>query len=296
MAESLAASAYKHKHTKCMTAARNAVSERRRPLTRVRVLVGRARHQAGALSAGLRMLGATVIEIPFIEIRPPRSYKPLDSALKRLQHYDWMVLTSANGVEAVWHRMRELRISKASLRHLRVAAIGPATRKAIEARGLSVDVMPKQYVAEAVVRSLRRHVRKQRVLLARARVARDVIPRELRQAGAEVDVVEAYEAVLPKDSRARLIKLLKDQKWRPDVVTFSSSSMVRNFLTVLDAADIKDRGRGRPRHTDILDGIRFASIGPITSSTLRELGFAVHIEAKEYTIPGLIRAIREALS
>jgi uroporphyrinogen-III synthase len=261
-----------------------------------RVLVGRARHQASALSAGLRKLGATVVEIPFIEIRPPRSYKLLDSALKRLQQCDWMVLTSVNGVEAVWRRMKHLRISQAGLRHLRIAAIGPATRRAIEARGLSVDVMPREYVAEAVVQSLRRHVQGKRVLLARAKVARDVIPRELRHAGAAVDVVEAYETVLPNNSRIRLLALLKDPKRRPDVVTFTSSSMARNFATALDTTYAQDRGRGRPRHTTLVDGIRFASIGPITSSTLRAMGFPVHIEAKEYTIPGLIRAMREALS
>jgi uroporphyrinogen-III synthase len=146
------------------------------------------------------------------------------------------------------------------------------------------------------VRSLRRHVKGKRVLLARAKVARDVIPRALRQAGAEVDVVEAYETVLPNHSRTGLLALLQDPKRRPDIVTFTSSSMARNFATALATVHTKDRRRRRPRHTTMVDGIRFASIGPITSSTLRELGFPVHIEAKEYTIPGLIRALREASS
>ncbi|HTZ97224.1 MAG TPA: uroporphyrinogen-III synthase [Terriglobales bacterium] len=250
-------------------------------LSGVHVLVGRARHQAGALSAGLRKLGAEVIEIPFIEIRKPRSYKPLDTALKNLRDYDWLILTSVNGVEAVWERMGRLRLTREALKHLKVTAIGPATKEAIEKRGVRVDVVPERYVAESVVASLREQVRGKRVLLARAKVARDVIPRELRELGARVDVVEAYETVVPQKSRTKLRTILKDLTKRPDVITFTSSSTVRNFVA------LSERGRGRPRHT----GIRFASIGPVTSATLRELGLPVDIEAKEYTIPGLIEAI-----
>src|SRR3979411_558606 len=126
------------------------------PLSGMRVLVGRARHQAGALSRELRKLGADVFEIPFIEIRRPRSFKPLDSELKNLGSYDWLILTSVNGVEALGERMAEGRLTKKSLKHLRVAAIGPATKQAIEQRGIKVHVVPKEYVAESVVRSLRR--------------------------------------------------------------------------------------------------------------------------------------------
>jgi uroporphyrinogen-III synthase len=227
-----------------------------------------------------------VIEIPFIEIRKPRSYQPLDSALKQIDHYDWLILTSVNGVDAMWERVKRLKRSKRHLRHLKIAAIGPATKKAIEKRGLKVDVVPEEYVAESVVKSLRREVKGKRVLLARAKVARDVIPRELRELGAQVDVVEAYETVVPKRSRARLRAAMKNPKRRPDVVTFTSSSTVRNFVNLVGTP----RGRGRPQ----LPGVRCASIGPVTSSTLRELGLPVDIEAREYTIPGLIEAIASA--
>src|SRR5271155_5708939 len=121
-----------------------------RPLSGVRVLVGRARHQASALSSELRKLGADVLEIPFIEIRKPRSFKPLDSALIDLGTYDWLILTSVNGVEAMWNRLARLRLPKTGLKHLRIAAIGPATKKAIEQRGGQVHVVPKEYVAESV--------------------------------------------------------------------------------------------------------------------------------------------------
>jgi len=280
------------------------------------VLVGRARHQAGALSTELRKLGASVIEIPFIEIRQPRSFKPLDDAIRHLASYDWLILTSVNGVEAMWERMGRLHITlqrerrraaSAVENHLRIAAIGPATKKAIEKRGIKVDVVPKEYVAESVVRSLKKRVKGKSVLLVRAKVARDVIPRELRKAGAHVDVVEAYETVVPRASRDRLKAALKNPRRRPHVVTFTSSSTVRNFVQLLGIkrpgrqSPTSRRGPSRlsfragPRHKKWED-ILMASIGPVTSATLRELGLTVDIKAREFTIPGLVAAIAQVMS
>jgi uroporphyrinogen-III synthase len=273
-------------------------ADTKHPLKGIRVLVGRARHQAGALSTELRKLGADVLEIPFIEIRKPRSFKPLDDALRNLDDYDWLILTSVNGVEAMWERIRKTKLKSpwksgasaprsrvarsgalALVRAPRIAAIGPATRKAIEDRGLRVDVVPKEYVAESVVRSLKSKVKGKRVLLVRAKVARDVIPRELRNAGAHVDVVEAYETVVPNSSRARLQATLKNPLKRPNVVTFTSSSTVKNFVQLMQSKRSN------------LDGVRMSSIGPVTSATLREFGLKVDIAAKEFTIPGLVAAI-----
>jgi uroporphyrinogen-III synthase len=155
---------------------------------------------------------------------------------------------------------------------------------------MKVNVVPEEYVAESVVKSLRNQIAGKRVLLARARVARDVIPRELRKLGAKVDVVEAYETVIPRSSRTRLRAILKDPKRRPDAITFTSSSTVRNFVALLG----KHVWRGRlPRKASPLDGIRLASIGPVTSATLRDLRLPVDIEATEYTIPGLIKALAQ---
>ena len=250
------------------------------PLAGTRILVGRARHQAGSLSSGLRSLGASVIEIPFIEIRKPQSYEPLDNALKNLQTYDWLILTSANGVDAMWQRLRKRRIPRTRLQHLQIAAIGPATKNAIVTHGLKVRMVPEEYVAESVVKGLRDKVNGKRVLLVRAKVARDVIPEELRAAGAQVDVAEAYETVVPKKFRQRLRTLLQNRSRRPHMVTFTSSSTARNFSELL--------GNNRARK---LKDVQFASIGPVTSATLRELGLPVAIEAKEFTMAGLIRAI-----
>ncbi len=268
------------------------------PLAGLRVLVGRARHQASALSSCLRELGAGVVEIPFIEIRRPPSYKRIDAALKKLHEFDWLVLTSVNGVECMWDRLQKLRLSRKHLRHLKVAAIGPATKQAIEKRGIKVDVVPREYIAESVVKSLRQRVRGKRVLLARAKIARDVIPRELRKLGGQVDVVEAYETVVPQTSRRRLRAVLNDPRRCPHVITFTSSSTAKNFVALLGKmwrgpARTDSRRRPLPRNPSppVLDGIRLASIGPVTSSTLRELGLQAHIEAENYTIPGLIKAI-----
>ncbi|MGE0405221.1 MAG: uroporphyrinogen-III synthase [Candidatus Korobacteraceae bacterium] len=249
--------------------------------------MGRARHQAGRLSEALEHLGAEVIEVPFIEIHAPASFDPLDNALTKIAHYDWLILTSANGVDALFSRMQHLGISAASLSHLKVAAIGPATRKGLEAHGLQVHAMPPEYVAEAVVSALRDHVKQARVLLVRAKVARDVIPRELAAAGAQMVVVEAYETLLPESSRQRLAELLTDSAQCPHVIPFTSSSTVRNFVELAGREPIDQALRA---------GVKLASIGPVTSGTLRELGLPVHFEANEYTIAGLLEAIVRAIA
>lgn len=265
------------------------VEKSKRPLSGMRVLVGRARHQAGALSTDLRRRGAEVIEVPFIEIRKPRSYWPLDTALRNISNYDWLILTSVNGVDAFWKRLRKLHLTKRQLQHLQVAAIGPSTRKAAEKHGLKVDVVPKEYVAESVVERLRGRVKGKRILLARAKIARDVIPIELRKHGARVDVAEAYETAVPLASRSRLEAVLKNPKRCPDVITFTSSSSVLNFVTLVGGRAA--RGRGSRDYISKLAGVKLASIGPVTSATLRHLGLPVDIEAREYTIPGLVKAI-----
>jgi uroporphyrinogen-III synthase len=253
-------------------------SKTKRPLFGIRVLVGRARHQASALSAQLRKQGAQVLEIPFLEIRKPRSFADFDRALRNIANYDWLILTSVNGVDAMWARLKHLKIKKEKIAHLSIAAIGPATSKAIGERGLRVRVVPQEYVAESVVESLRKQVKGKQVLLVRAKIARDFIPCELRRAGAEVDVVEGYETVVPKSSRTRLRKAFKSGD-PPSIITFTSSSSAKNFVSLI--------GKNRDR----LARVKLASIGPVTSATLRELRLPVHIQAAEYTIPGLVKAI-----
>jgi uroporphyrinogen-III synthase len=251
-----------------------------RPLAGTRILVGRARHQASRLSEGLRSLGASVIEVPFIEIRKPQSFEPMDNALKNLKSYDWLILTSVNGVKALSERRKKFRLTRRHFKHLQIAAIGPATKAALVKSGLKVKMVPEEYVAESVVKGLRDQVGGKRILLVRAKVARDVIPEALSEAGAHVDVVEAYETVVPKKSAERLKTVMKIANRRPHIVTFTSSSTARNFAELLGVA----RARS-------LKKVQCASIGPVTSATLRELGLSPAIEAREFTMAGLIRAI-----
>ncbi|MBV9181897.1 MAG: uroporphyrinogen-III synthase [Acidobacteria bacterium] len=264
----------------------------KRLLAGVRILVGRARQQASSLSAGLQALGAEVIEIPLIEIRKPRSYKALDNALGRLSTYDWLILTSVNGVEALVKRIEYLALTKEHFKHLHIAAIGPSTREHIERLGLKVSVVPARYIAESVVESLQGKIEGKQVLLVRARIARDVIPRQLKRMGAHVDTVVAYETVAPASSGARLRSVMADRSQRPHVVTFTSSSTVRNFLALLGPAASSGIGRKLLGDKTLLHGALCASIGPITSATLAECGLAADIEAKDYTVDGLIRAIQ----
>jgi uroporphyrinogen-III synthase len=266
---------------KSATGTKKAVSaNQEEPLSGWRILTTRASKQSGGLAEPLREMGAEVVEIPTIEIKPPSSYKSLDAALKNISKYEWLILTSVNGVEALFARLKKLRIPSAKLAHLQVAAIGPATQREIEKQGLKVAVTPDRYVAEAVVEALKGKTEGKRLLLVRAKVARDVLPIELRKAGAKVDVAEAYETHVPKGAKAKLNRLFSNDTSRPDIVTFTSSSTATNFLALLE----KDHWHG-------LREIWLASIGPVTSDTLRQAGFKPNIEALEYTMEGLALAI-----
>jgi len=258
----------------------SALATRALPLAGLRVLVTRTRKQAGTLSVLLWQQGATVREVPTIEIRPPQSWSQLDEALRGHENFDWLILTSVNGVEALAARCRKLRLPIRKLNHLKIAAIGPATRKALEERGLKVDMVPSEYVAEAVVEKLQHQAKGKHVLLVRAAVARDVIPRQLKKAGAEVTVTEAYRTVVPASSRRRLQSIFSNPQRRPHVVTFTSSSTVRNFHELMREVNKKN-----------MQGVATASVGPVTSSTLRDCGYRVDMQAREYTMPGLVKAI-----
>lgn len=259
-------------------------SDSAQPLAGKRIVITRAHHQATALASGLEALGATVISIPTIEIRPPQSFQPLDKALFKVQKYDWLILTSVNGVHALQRRLDKAGMPPSALRHLSIAAIGPATRDEIQSLGLTVKVTPDEYIAESVVGSLREQVRGKQVLLVRAKVARDVIPRELRDAGAEVDVAEAYETVVPSNSAKRLLENLENGRLQADVITFTSSSTVRNFAAILPSG-LSPKA--------LLEGVLVASIGPVTSASLKDIGRTADLEARDFTMPGLISAIAE---
>jgi len=254
------------------------------PLIGRRILVTRARHQAGQLSEKLRAVGAEVIEIPAIEIVSPDSYEPLDAALSNLSQFSWLIVTSANGAGAVRSRLDGLRLETARFAHLQIAAVGSATAQALREMGLQVAVTPREYVAESLVEALGERTRGQRVLLARAAVARDVIPNALRAQGANVDVVDAYRTVIPKDSVTAMRTILEQDGRIPDAAAFTSSSTVTNFIALL-----REAGIAAPA------SLRAVSIGPITSSTLREQGWEPAAEADPHDLSGLVEAVMRAL-
>jgi uroporphyrinogen-III synthase/uroporphyrinogen III methyltransferase/synthase len=239
-------------------------------------------HQASRLSEGLRALGAEPIEVPVLELHPPESFDALDDALRQLSNYDWMILTSANSVRALSERAKFLAIPLDELALLRVAAVGEATAAAARKVGLTVDLIPDAYVAESLVESLYGMVAGKQILLARAAIGRDVIPDALRAEGAEVTVVEAYRNVLPESAPAQLRDAIASGF---DAVTFTSSSSATHLAEAARAAQISWP----------FAGVSAVSIGPITSQTLRELGWPPAAEADPYDIPGLIAAVVQVL-
>jgi len=239
-----------------------------------RILITRTRQQASSLAARLEAVGAVPITIPAIEIVPPESYAPLDAALRQLHTFDWLVFTSANAVEAFARR----RIS--GLNPKKIATIGPATTKAVQGIGMHVDLMPPRYVAESLAEALAPHAAGSRVLLVRAEEARDVLPGSLTRAGATVIIAPAYRNQIPASSLLAIREVFSSPESHPDIITLTSASTVRSLISLLE-----DAGLILP------PGIALASIGPITSQALRELGYEPTIEAREATISALVEAL-----
>jgi uroporphyrinogen III methyltransferase / synthase len=251
-----------------------------RPLAGKRIVVTRARPQAGVFARALEAVGAAAIEFPTIEISPPETYDGLDAAIAKLERYDWIIFTSVNGVDHFAARLAHLRRTLNG--DIRAAAIGPETAKAVESLGVAPEIVPEEYRAEAILGKLRPEaMRGQKVLVPRAAEARDVLIRTLREWGAEVDVVEAYRTVAPTSDPAPLRALLL--RGEVDAVTFTSSSTVKNFKAIFAGDDLRR----------LLARSAVACIGPITQSTAEEIGMRVDVVAEDYTIAGLTQAIVE---
>jgi uroporphyrinogen-III synthase len=255
------------------------------PLAGKRIVVTRARGQASSLVTALTELGAEVIELPTIEIVPLESYETLDVALRNIAGYDWLIVTSVNTVKVLAERLAVLEMDPATCCGLRKAAIGSATARAMLEQGMPADIIPTQYVAESLLAELGDEVRGSRILLARATIARDVIPEELTRRGAQVDVVDAYRTVIPSGAVDRLREVFSDTSRVPDAVTFTSSSTVKHFFALLREAGLAGRH----------ESMKALSIGPITSETLCEFGWEPAAEAEEHCAEGLIAVAREFL-
>jgi len=250
----------------------------KRPLMGKRIVVTRTRKQASVLSNELRALGAHVIELPTIRIEPPSNLREFAELVQDAHTYDWIVFTSANGVEAFFEIFFKLYDDAREIGGVRIAAIGPATAQRVKDFHLHVDLQPEEFVAEAVVREFKKqgNIENLRILLVRAEKARDTLPKELSGLGAIVDEAFAYRTVPEtRDTSGARRQLAQDGA---DLITFTSSSTVENFLAL---------GLPWPK------GMRIASIGPITSKTVRDQGLKVDVEARRHDINGLVQAIRE---
>jgi uroporphyrinogen III methyltransferase/synthase len=252
----------------------------RRPLMGRRIVVTRSREQASDLVRALSELGAECLECPTIEAAPPDDSGPLDGAIAELARFDWIVFTSVNVVSFFFDRLFHLGKDARALGHLCTAAIGPATADRLKSFGLSSDLVPETYVAESIIAALRtRDIRGKRILLPRAQVARPILPEALTAMGAAVREVAAYQTRHAAADAGQLIDQLADH--RIDLVTFTSSSTVKNFKALLPSDRVDELAAGLPA----------ACIGPVTADTARKLGFEVRLVAAEYTIPGLCNAI-----
>jgi uroporphyrinogen III methyltransferase / synthase len=251
-----------------------------RPLLGKRIVVTRAREQASDLVKRLSELGAECLEHPTIRVVAPDDAHPLTAAIENLKAYDWIVFTSVNGVNFFFERLFGLGRDVRALSRLKTASIGPVTAERLFDHGLTSDIIPDNYRAEAVVEAFRNEdLQGKKVLLPRAAGARPVLPVELRKLGALVDEVTTYLTEKVDRSADQLIEQLAAKT--VDLITFTSSSTVKNFKALLPAENFKD----------LIAGVTVASIGPITTETAVELGFKVHITAESYTIPGLCAAI-----
>jgi uroporphyrinogen III methyltransferase/synthase len=249
-----------------------------RPLSGKRIVVTRTRKQAGTLTNQLRALGADVIEMPTIRIEPPIDLREFGELVQDAHMYDWIVFTSPNGVDAFFEMFFKLYDDAREIGGVKIAAIGPATAQRVREFHLHVDLQPEEFIAEAVVREFQKQggLENLRILLARAEKARDVLPRELSKLGAIVDEAFAYRNVPETRDITGARRRFLDEG--ADLITFTSSSTVENFLAL---------GLPWPK------GMQAASIGPITSKTARDSGLKIDIEARRHDIEGLVEAIRE---
>jgi uroporphyrinogen III methyltransferase/synthase len=238
-----------------------------------RVVITRASHQAEELAAPLRAVGAEVILLPTIEIVPAADPGPLKNAAANLERYDWIVFSSTNAVAAL---AQHLTSDRPPLRG-RIATVGTATREAVEKLGWRVDVVPEKFVAESLVEAIPpEKLRGRRVLLPAAAATRNVIPQALRERGAIVEAVEAYRNVVPADAAQRARQVFSNTP-PPDWVTFTSSSAVENLVSLIPV--------------EVLQRVRIASIGSVTSGSIQKYGLRVDVQPEEHTVAALVEAM-----
>lgn len=253
----------------------------KRPLFGRKILVPRPVHQAQETAAQIHERGADAVVHPVIEIHPPPDQTLLLAAARDVGTYDWVLFTSANGVDAFFKAVKETGGDSRRLGKVRIGVIGPRTARSLHRYGLQADLVAEEFVGEGLAQSLLALEREGRVLIPRALEARDELPRSLQEAGMTVDVVPAYETRAIEHEHAEHLRQLIERR-EVDTVLFTSSSMVTSTVRALG-----------PRAVTLLGHLHVASIGPITTATAAELGVTVHTTAREYTVAGLLDALAE---
>jgi uroporphyrinogen III methyltransferase/synthase len=245
-------------------------------------MVTRTREQASELVYRLEKLGADCVEFSTISLEPPDSWAELDSALQRIEKFDWLLFTSINAIQYFFQRLFQLQLDARALKGIKIAAVGSATDKCLNGFGLKADLLPEVFTGKGLAEALvKEGAGGKCFLLPRALKAHEELPETLRSAGGEVVVVPVYQNVRPTGKEEELRQLLKEGI---DAVTFTSSSTCSNFLFMLNAKDQKEM-------QEILAGTKIASIGPITSQTIEENGLQVDIQPEKYTIPALVESV-----
>ena len=253
-----------------------------RPLMGRSIVVTRAREQASELVQHLSDLGAECLECPTIKVAPPDDLKPLDKAIENLSTYDWLIFTSVNGASFFFNRLYAKNKDVRALCKMHTAVIGPATAKRLLDFGLQSDIVPETYRAESIIKAFTgKDLNGKKILLPRAKEARPILPLELTRMGAVVDEVTAYCTRAVQDNADLMLTRLREKTI--DLITFTSSSTVKNFHALLPPRDLKI----------LMQDVTVACIGPITADTARNLGFDIHIIAESFTIPGLCEAIKQ---
>jgi uroporphyrinogen III methyltransferase/synthase len=257
-------------------------SGRHRPLQGKRVLVTRSKALSALLAEELRHLGAVPIEFPTLEFFPPESFDIVDRAIRHLEEFDWVIFTGANGVHYFLNRMETLGLGLDALGRRKIASVGPRTKEALERRGLRVSFVPREYLTSEIARGLG-EIKGKRILLPRADIASRELRDELRRREADVEEVVAYRTTLPTQGRIHSWFSGRDfwETWKPDYVTFTSASSVKNFITLI----------GEENLSSLPKNLKIACIGPITAAAARKAGLQVHIIAKEHTIRGLLEEL-----
>ncbi|MEN6622980.1 MAG: uroporphyrinogen-III C-methyltransferase [Smithella sp.] len=249
-----------------------------KPLFGKGIVITRPERQADDLAVLLEREGAEAIHFPAIKIIPPQDWSALDDALNKLETYNWLIFTSANGVQYFFARLLELNKDIRELKGIKICCIGPTTAKQITSRGIKVDLVPEKFIAEGILKSFEAmNLQGQKILLPRAAEARDILPEGLRKVGADIDVVTAYETVNSGKKKEELEKLIKGNE--VDVITFTSSSTITNFLKIMGKDFI------------LSPQIKIACIGPVTEAAARKAGLNVDIRQEEYTMDGLVQAL-----